>query len=67
MASKFPETVNFTDEKEYNLFLIVVKKYNMGKSEFIRKIVCDWLFNNKLQIENYNAKPKQKGTKKKTP
>jgi len=59
MVAKHSETVNFTNEEEYNLFLKAVKMYKIPKSEFMRKIICNWIFQNKLQIEKYNGKPKR--------
>ena len=56
MVAKHPETINFTDEEEYKLFLKAVEMYNLPKSEFMRRIISNWLFQNKLQIESYNGK-----------
>lgn len=42
-----------TDDKK--LFEKAVKKYGMGKSELLKRIISNWLFENKLQIGNKNG------------
>jgi len=36
------------------LFEKAVKKYGMNKSELLKRIIGNWLFENKLQLENQN-------------
>ena len=41
----------YLKEEDKKLFNKAVKKYKMGQSEILKKIIGNWLFENKLQIE----------------
>lgn len=45
----------YLKEEDKKLFEKAVEKYKMGQSELLKKIVGNWLFQNKLQIENKNG------------
>ncbi len=44
----------YLKEEDKKLFEKAVKKYKMGQSELLKKIIANWLFANKLQIQNKN-------------
>ncbi len=54
MPAKNPFGFSLPD-KEADLLRKAIKKYkkfNISQTELIRKIICSWLFANRLQIEN---------------
>lgn len=50
IMAKNPKQVCLSDE-DARLLKIALKKYNMKESPFLKRIISDWLFSNKLQLE----------------
>ena len=40
------------NDEDSQLLEEAIKKYNMPESTFLKRIISDWLFQNKLQLEN---------------
>ena len=38
-------------EDDLNMLKKAIKKYKLGQSELVRKIISNWLFENKLNLE----------------
>ena len=49
--------VAYLDDDDKMLFDKAVKMYDSGDSELVRKIISNWLFNNRFQFnQNYHQK-----------
>lgn len=44
--------VAYLEDEDWGLWKKAVKKHKIGDSKLIKKIISNWLFQNKLQLEN---------------